>query len=252
LSAANTDDALLLRAVDYAEADRIVTLLTREHGRASFIARGARNSRRRFAGALQPFHVLRVELKPARGPLPTLVQAQVSQAFPRLLTDLSSMGAAFAALELLRELTPEHQPDATIFEAAVELLSHLESGAIPARQLLIAFGLRLLALCGLAPQLLRCGLCGRAPAPGQASAFDAGEGHLVCQSCGGAAHRLGGALRARLQYALAPSWLDAAMEPWSEPELRRGGGAFVAFAEQRIGKRLQALTLLQGATEPRA
>lgn len=47
-------DALLLRASDYRDADRIVTLFTRELGKVSAIARAAKSSRRRFAGALEP------------------------------------------------------------------------------------------------------------------------------------------------------------------------------------------------------
>src|SRR5262245_33859927 len=59
-------DALVLRAVDYGESDRVVTLFTREHGCVSAMARAARKSKRRFAGALEGFALIHVELSTGR------------------------------------------------------------------------------------------------------------------------------------------------------------------------------------------
>ena len=72
-----TSDALVLRLVDYRESDRIVTLFTQELGVLGAIARGARSSRRRFAGALEPYAIVRVELTQTRSELWTLEAARM-------------------------------------------------------------------------------------------------------------------------------------------------------------------------------
>ena len=59
--------AIVLRTVDYGESDRVVTLLTAERGKLAAFARGARASRRRFGGALEPFTLLAVEARERRG-----------------------------------------------------------------------------------------------------------------------------------------------------------------------------------------
>ena len=48
-------EALVLRAIPYGEADSVVHLLALGQGRLAAFARGARSSRRRFGGALEPF-----------------------------------------------------------------------------------------------------------------------------------------------------------------------------------------------------
>jgi DNA repair protein RecO (recombination protein O) len=240
----DTCQALLLRAVDYAEADRIVTLLTDRFGKLSLIARSARRSKKRFGAALQPLCLLDVELSGADVELGSLREARVARGFPGILGDLGRMGAGFAALELVRELTAERQADGEVFEVAVLLLAALDAERVPASRLLLCFEVRLLALLGFAPQLGECGLCGRRPAPGRAALFDPRHGHLVCRQCGGAAHRLGGELRMALLRAASPDWIGAAERELDEIEVRNAHHALRLFAEHRIGKALQADSLL--------
>jgi DNA repair protein RecO (recombination protein O) len=243
----DTTDALLLRAVDYSEADRIVTLLTADFGKASFIARGARRSKKRFSGTLQPFQLLRVELSHGRGELGTLARAQIVRPFPRVLGDLARMGAGFAALELVRELLPEREADPAPLGLTLELLDRLDQVAAPSARLLVCFEARLLSLCGFAPQLQQCGLCGRKPGETQAAEFDPHSGHLVCRRCGGASHRLTGPVRAALQLASGPDWSAAAQAAWAPPAVAEAHAVLRVFAEHRIGKALEADSLLQTA-----
>jgi DNA repair protein RecO (recombination protein O) len=243
----DTIDALLLRALDYSEADRIVTLLTAPFGKASFIARGARRSKKRFGAALQPFQLLRVELSHGRGELGTLAAAQIVRPFPRLLSELGRMGAGFAALELVRELLPEREADPAPLALTLELLDRLDQADAPSARLLVCFEARLLGLCGFAPQLLECGLCGRKPGASQASEFDPHGGHLVCRQCGGGSHRLAGPVRAALQLASGPDWSAAAREPWAPGAIGQAHTVLRVFAEHRIGKALEADSLLQTA-----
>lgn len=244
--------ALFLRGTDYRDADRIVTLLTAEAGKASYVARNARRSRRRFGASLQPFLVLEVELSHGQAELGSLLEAHVARSFPRILTELRRMAAGYEALELLRELSPEHEPDPAVFASALGFLTALDSEQTVPESLGICFAIRLLALYGFGPQLERCGVCGKRPATGQAAEFDPRLGHLVCRGCGGARFTLSGAVRERLARAEGPDWLAAASSAWSDTELAQARDALGASVEQRIGKPLRAGMLSAVAGDPRS
>lgn len=206
----DSTDALLLRSVDYRESDRVVTLLTRADGKISCIARGARRSKKRFGGSLQPLALLRVRVQSGRGQLAVLQEAELARHFPNVIADLDRMAAGYAAVELLRELCPEHHPEPAMLELALEMLAALDDPGRDPEVLTIGFETRLLALAGFAPMLDACGSCGKQPAATQPAAFDAVHGHLVCQACGGAPDVLSGATRVALAQAVAQDWRDAA------------------------------------------
>ncbi|MFI5307162.1 MAG: DNA repair protein RecO [Polyangiales bacterium] len=246
-SASSQTDALLLRSVDYGDADRIVTLLTTRFGKAAFIARGARRSKKRFAGALEPLCLLAVEVRQGAAELGTLMSAQIARSFPRVLANLSAMSAGFAALELVRELSAEHAPEPEVFATTLQLLEALDAHEAAPERLLLCFEVRLLGLLGFAPRLDSCGVCGKRPGDGQAGLFDPQLGHLTCRRCGGASHRLGGVARAQLVRASGSGWVDAAMPPWKQSELAETREALRAFVEQRIGHALRAPSSFPGA-----
>src|SRR4051794_4330014 len=128
-----TTAALLMRAVDYRDADRILTLFTQDLGKLSAIARGARSSRRRFAGALEPYAIIRIEVTPSRGELWTLGSASIQQSFGGILRDLARMEVAAAALQLLREAQPARVPDSQLFLATVQYLTLVDVAGDPTR-----------------------------------------------------------------------------------------------------------------------
>ena len=239
----------MLRGVDYADSDRVVTLLTRRFGKASFIARGARRSKKRFGGALQPLQLLSVEISQSAARLGSLARAEVVRTFPRVLGDLPRMAAAFTATELVRELLPEHEPDAGVFGTVLDMFAALDAGELVPERLSLCFQVRLLSLCGFAPQLDCCGLCGKRPAAGQTASFDAHLGHLVCRGCGGGSERIAGSVRALLMRAGGADWVLAARAPCLDGELAGARAALRAFIEHRIGRPLRSTALSAVASQ---
>jgi DNA repair protein RecO (recombination protein O) len=235
-----TSDALVLRLVDYRDSDRIVTLFTRELGTVAALARGARGSKRRFGGALEPYAIVRVELGPARGELWSLESASVRQSFPRLLTDLARMEAAAGALLLLREAQAARQPDPALFLASVQYLALVDVAGDPERVGLLAFTLRALSLLGLAPRLDRCGRSAQPVPPGRAAYFDPALGSVVASRLGGGPFLLSGALRERLMSAQADAWLDVARARWDADALKLARAALAAFLAQHLKGELGA------------
>jgi DNA repair protein RecO (recombination protein O) len=188
MAAQTITDAIVVRVVDYGESDRVATLLTRAVGKVSALARGARRSRKRFGGALEPFGAGQAVLSERRGELWALESFDARRGFPRLALDVAKVAHAAYLCELARELVPEHAPDERIFALVEEALSLLDGGE-PHPSLLRAFELKLLDAVGLQPALDTCVSCGDAvPAagegePGRGELVDVRRGGVVCARC---------------------------------------------------------------------
>lgn len=235
---AATTDALLLRAVDYRDADRIVTLFTRDLGKVSAIARAAKGSRRRFAGALEPYAVIRVELELGSAELARLLRAELVHVFAGVLGELGRMEAAGAALALLRDAHPARVPDAALFLAAVQYLTLLDHEPDPARAGLLAFALRALALSGMSPRLSACGRSGAAVPAGRPAYFDPALGAVVSRRFGGGPFLLSAGARESMLRAQSEDWVSTARAGWDADALNTVRGAVAAFIAHHLSREL--------------
>jgi DNA repair protein RecO (recombination protein O) len=230
-------DAIVLRCVDYRDADRIVTLLTRQHGKVSALARGARKSKKRFAGALEGFAVISVELALGSAELGRLDSAQVTRAFPALLADLARLTAAGALLRRCRELLPEHVPDEPVFDEVLAMLEALPG--TDAANWHLACELRLLSLAGFAPLLEICGGCGKQPAAAQSASFDPQRGSIVCRACGGGPVRVRARVRQRMCEACDGAFREVAALDWPTDERQEAERLVADFIAQRISRNVR-------------
>jgi len=180
--------AFVLRAVDLRESDRLLTLLTEKLGKVSAVARGARTSRKRFGGALEPFALIEVLLERGRGreSLFAMTEASLKDAHEGLSRDLERLGAAAFIVELAREVTPEHEPDAALFRTVATSLSILSTAKTCAtRPFAVAVGLGILTSAGFAVSADRCNACGKPVPENRKACFDPRRGGVVCTACGG-------------------------------------------------------------------
>jgi DNA repair protein RecO (recombination protein O) len=177
-------EALVLRRIDYGDADRIVWLILPGRGRVNAFAAGARKSKRRFQGALEPFTRLQVRLiPPRRGELFRLADTEILESHEPLRHSLDALALASAACEIVAALCPEGHP-AQGADLYVPLLGYLRaltrSGARPNdfyRFLLLA-----LEGAGVRPTLSRCARC-HSPVEAGRLYFDATEGGFLCERC---------------------------------------------------------------------
>ncbi|HEY4886379.1 MAG TPA: DNA repair protein RecO, partial [Myxococcales bacterium] len=175
-------DALVLRAIAYGESDAVVHLLVRGRGRISAFARGARSSRKRFSGALEPFQRVEALLAEREGQeLWALREARVVEGHARLREDLHRLAHAGYAAELIHDLTRAGQPADGLFALLEEFLSRLESGAATSARLR-ALELLSLEAAGFAPELAACARCG-AEVPAGRAGFDPDAGGVICAGC---------------------------------------------------------------------
>jgi DNA repair protein RecO (recombination protein O) len=220
--ASHVEQGLLLYKLDYLESDQIVTIFTATLGSVTALARGARNSKKRFSGALEPIHTIHVKLddRPSSD-LMLLKEASISVPRTKIMTRLTALESAGQALKWLRLTLPQRTQEPELFEAIVQLLDSINEHAGSGKeQLLLAeFGLFLLAALGFRVRLTECVVCGKHCEPGRTAYVDALRGGLVCGSCGGASMRLDGALRERLRRAACGSEHVLLLDD-AEPALR--------------------------------
>jgi len=198
-------DAVVLRAVPYRDADLVVTLFTRAHGKIAAIARSARKSKKRFGAALSILTLSRAEL--SRRPsaeLWTLSSAETVHSYAALASDLASFAHASYGIELVRELTATEQPEEEVLDLLVELFDLLEARGASVGALR-AFELRLLALIGLAPVLDHCVGCGSEVddrMEEEGFFLDPVRGGVVCAACSASARARGAILTGDSKQAL--------------------------------------------------
>ena len=174
-------EALVLRHVDYAEADRIVSLLTSEFGLQKGFAKAARKSRKRFGAALEPFSQVVAHWQPGRGQLWSLQEMELLNSRTGLRSGLLRLSLASYAVELVELLVEEGQPHPLIFELICACLDYLEQGGDVETSRLL-FELRLVYLLGYIPHLLHCSECLKIFAD-EPVRFDAGHGGSLCLDC---------------------------------------------------------------------
>jgi DNA repair protein RecO (recombination protein O) len=201
--------AIVLRATAYGEADRVVSLLTRDHGKLSAIARGARKSVRRFGGGLGLGATGAATLRDRPGAeLAGLEGFDVTKPRGALATDVARTAHAAYALELVDKLSPPRQPEPGVFDWLDELLDRLETGP-PTAERLRVYELGLLERLGLAPLLDACVACGRTELGDETVRHQPERGGIVCATCATRGRPMGGDVRRALLRLQAATLADA-------------------------------------------
>jgi DNA repair protein RecO (recombination protein O) len=243
--------ALVLRQCNLAEADRIVTLFTRERGKLSAIAKGSKRPKSKLAAGTQLFTHSRLQLAVGRN-LDVVTQCEVVHPFDALHRDLTRLAYASYLCELVDCALEEQGRSERVFNLMLGTLQALETTEDP--ELLVrAFELRLCDLLGYRPQLDHCVSCGK-PAEDGALGFSPGTGGVLCEHC---AETDAGAL------ALSPPALRLCrhlLQPGAElPARERVSGrlrgqlevALRAYLEVRLERRLRSVRLLRELTGER-
>ena len=174
--------AVVLRHADWGEADRLLTLYTREQGMVRALAKGARKVTSRKAGHLQPFTQITVQLAKGRDLL-IVTQVETVNAFLPLHDDLTKTSYAAYVVELLLRFSYEDEgANPSLYRLLVETLSRIEKEA-DAWLSVRYYEMRFLDAVGFRPQLFECANCGREiKAEDQFFSFTAGG--VICPRCG--------------------------------------------------------------------
>lgn len=242
------DDGIVLRTQKLGEADRIITLLTRHHGRVRAVARGVRRTKSKFGARLEPFSHVDVQFFARGGDLvgrglPLCTQVETIAPFGgTVVTDYGRYTAGTAMLETAERFTDhEGEPALQQYLLLVGALRTLAAGDHEPPLVLDAFLLRSLAVNGYAPSFGDCAKCGM---PGPNRFFSVASGGSVCGEC-----RVPGSVvpspesLGLLGALLAGDWETAEA---CEPRFcREGSGMVAAYLQWHLERGLRSLRYVE-------
>ncbi|HWB67101.1 MAG TPA: DNA repair protein RecO [Mycobacteriales bacterium] len=238
------DEAVVLRTQKLGEADRIVTLLTRRHGRVRAVAKGVRRTGSRFGARVEPFMQVDLQLYEGRS-LDTITQAETVAPYgDRIAADYARYTAGTAVLETAERLTvEEREPSLRLYLLVTAALRSLAAAEHAPTLILDAFILRALAIAGYEPALDGCAQCGE---PGPHSSFSVAAGGATCRT-----HRPPGAATvsadtlALLSALLSGDW--AVADAAGAREQRAASGLVAAYLQWQLERGLRSLPLVERA-----
>jgi DNA repair protein RecO (recombination protein O) len=239
------DTAVVLRVHKLGEADRIVTLLTKQQGKVRAVAKGVRRTSSRFGARLEPFCHVDLQLYQGRS-LDIITQVQTIDAFgAHLVGDYPRYTVGCAVLETTDRLASEEgEPSLRLYLMVVGALRALAAPPPQRRDphlVLDAFLLRSMAHAGWAPAISECARCG---APGPHRAFSVSAGGAVCNGCrpAGSANPSSGTF-GLLDALLHGDWEVA--ETASPSVRRETSGLVAAHLQWHLERQLRSLPLVE-------
>ncbi|MGI8609082.1 MAG: DNA repair protein RecO [Candidatus Dormibacteria bacterium] len=174
-------EAVILRKVDYGEADRILTLLTRERGKVPAIAKSVRKSKSRMAGQLDVFAHGSMLLAEGKS-MDVVTQFQRITENSALGSELKRAAVASVVTEVADKILEERHAAPEMFNLVVDALRHLSDREVAPVTELADFLIRVLSELGYTPEVHRCARCGGALGE-EGLSFSALAGGVVCRNC---------------------------------------------------------------------
>jgi len=232
------DEAIVLRTQKLGEADRIITLLTRESGRVRAVAKGVRRTTSRFGSRLEPFTHVDLQLAEGRS-LDVVTQAVTLDPFAgRMGSDYERYTAGTVMLETAERLVVEDkEPALQQFLLLVGALRAMCDTGRPPSAVLDSFLLRSLAVAGWAPSFDGCARCGL---EGRHRSFSPAAGGMLCSTC-----RVPGSMNPAPETVVLLGALLAGDWPLveaSEPRTRREAtGMVAAYLQWHLERGLKSL-----------
>jgi DNA repair protein RecO (recombination protein O) len=174
-------EGIVLQHTDFGEADRLLTIYTRELGKIRAVVKGVRKPRSRKAGHIEPFS--RAALLLARGrDLFILTQAEAIEIYTQIKEDLVLLGYGSYIIELLTSFTYEEEENPSLYRLVRNALSRLDRGDDP-NLVTHYYEIRLLDMAGYRPQLFYCVQC-KAEIKAEDQFFSPAKGGVLCPKCG--------------------------------------------------------------------
>jgi DNA repair protein RecO (recombination protein O) len=175
-------DALVIRLAEFSETSRVVTFFTRDFGRISAIAKGAKRLKGPFEAALDLLAACRIVfIRKSSAGLDILTEAQLLSRFKPIGRELDRFYGGYYLAELLAGLTEEYDPHPQLYDQAIGTLTRLQEGN--AKIAVIRFELTVLREIGQLPVFERCVECGRPANADGTWRFSVSQGGLICPTC---------------------------------------------------------------------
>ena len=171
---------IILKRANLGEADRILTIYTKDFGKIKAIAKGIRKIKSKLAGSLELFCLDDLMIAEGRN-LDVICGAVTEKCFYNLRNDLKATNTAYYLADVIDKLSDEEEPHKEVYELLDELLSEINGEN--AEILLPFFEIKFLSEMGYKPELFSCVSC-KVKIKNGKNHFDFDEGGLVCEKCG--------------------------------------------------------------------
>lgn len=143
---------IVLTRTDYGEADRIVTVLTPEHGKLRLMARGVRKLKSKLAGGIELFSISDITYISGRSEIGTLVSSRLDTHYDDIVRDISRVQLGYDLLKQLNKVTEDH-PENEYFEIMQQAFKALNNAEINVQLIRLWFEAQLLRQAGHSPNL---------------------------------------------------------------------------------------------------
>jgi len=148
----NQTTGIILNRTNFGEADRILTILTPDHGKLRLMARGVRKIKSKLAGGIELFSTSNITFIEGRGGLGTLVSTRLIKHYGRIVNDLDRVQLGYDLIKLLDRATEDH-PEAEYYELLQEAFEALDDSQITTDLIRAWFQAQLLRYSGHTPNL---------------------------------------------------------------------------------------------------
>lgn len=143
---------IVLTRTDYGEADRILTMLTPDHGKVRLIAKGVRKVKSKLAGGIELFSISQITFIAGRSEIKTLVSSRLQTYFDNIVKDINRTMLGYDFIKVINRAT-EDGAEKDYFELLIDTLEGLNDPTLSAETLQLWFNMRLLKLSGHTPNL---------------------------------------------------------------------------------------------------
>ncbi|WP_053367175.1 DNA repair protein RecO [Bacillus sp. FJAT-27245] len=171
-------EGIIIRTTDYGETNKVVTLFTREWGKAGAMARGAKKPNSRLSAATQLLTHGYFLVHKGSG-MGSLQQGEIISSMKSIREDIFLTAYASYIAELTDKAVEDRKPNPFLFELLYQTLNYLNEGYDP-EILMFIYEMKMLNVMGLYPILDQCAVCGSTD--GHFS-FSIREGGFICHRC---------------------------------------------------------------------
>ena len=231
------DVGVVLRTYKLGESDRIVVLLTQEHGKVRAVAKGVRKTHSKFGARLEPMSHVKLLLAQGRE-LDIVNQAECVETLAPMMVDLDHLTNGIAVLEAADQMSMDREPVPHLYRMVVGALRTIADRSGPL--VVPSFYWKLLAAEGVAPELDACVRCGE---EGPLVAFDMDQGGALCRAC-----RTGAPLSAEaldLMRMILGGRLNDALAVPSSPATHEVAAHATRALEHHIERRLRTVAMFE-------
>ncbi len=173
-------EGVVLKHMALGEADRIVTLFSRDEGKLRVVARGVRKTTSKLRGHLEPLTHIYVSVSKGKS-LDSVIEAQIIQPYRGIREDLQPIAEGVYVAELVDNFSVESASDPPIFDMLLSVLTKLQERR-NSMQAIRHFETQILARSGFGPELFRCVECG-VVLEEENHVFSLVMGGIVCPGC---------------------------------------------------------------------